>query len=167
MTSLKKMSICVAIAKNGVIGTNGTILWPRITFVKSGLCTPNIVYLVQFVCLSDGVNLKVVATSIAEIERPVYHDVRNSMPHPTGIPPNTNMHRALSTIPEVTKRKYHNFFQLPLKMSVFAGMIDVQSRKSPAIVRVTENLGKNRRFAFTTVHVTTTNREPNLATHAI
>ena len=41
------------------------------------------VYLVQCVCLSDGVNLKVVATSIAEIERPVYHDVRNSMPHPT------------------------------------------------------------------------------------
>ena len=41
------------------------------------------VYLDQFVCLSDGVNLKVVATSIAEIDRPVYHDVRNSMPHPT------------------------------------------------------------------------------------
>ena len=55
-----------------------------ITFVNSGLCIPNMVYLVQFVCLSDGVNLKVVATSIAEIERtrPVYHDVRNSMPHP-------------------------------------------------------------------------------------
>ena len=51
--------------------------------MKSGLCIPNMVYLVQFVCLSDGVNLKVVATSIAEIERPVYHDVRNSMPHPT------------------------------------------------------------------------------------
>ena len=50
--------------------------------MKSGLCIPNMVYLVQFVCLSDGVNLKVVATSIAEIERPVYHDVRNSMPHP-------------------------------------------------------------------------------------
>ena len=53
-----------------------------ITFVKSGLCIPHMVYLVQFVYLSDGVNLKVVATSIAEIERPVYHDVRNSMPHP-------------------------------------------------------------------------------------
>ena len=51
--------------------------------MKSGLCIPNMVYLVQFVCLSDGVNLKVVATSIAEIERPVYHDVRNSMLHPT------------------------------------------------------------------------------------
>ena len=53
--------------------------------MKSGLCIPNMVYLVQFVCLSDGVNLKVVATSIAEIERPVYHDVRNSMPHPTSM----------------------------------------------------------------------------------
>ena len=53
--------------------------------MKSGLCIPNMVYLVQFVCLSDGVNLKVVATSIAEIERPVYHDVRNSMPHPTSL----------------------------------------------------------------------------------
>ena len=41
------------------------------------------VYLVQFVCLSDGVNFKVVAASVAEIDRPVYHDVRNSMPHPT------------------------------------------------------------------------------------
>ena len=51
--------------------------------MKSGLCIPNIVYLVQFVCLSNGVNLKVVATSIAEIEHPVYHDIRNSMPHPT------------------------------------------------------------------------------------
>ena len=51
--------------------------------MKNGLCVHNMVYLVQFVCLSDGVNLKVVATSIAEIERPVYHDVRNSMPHPT------------------------------------------------------------------------------------
>ena len=40
------------------------------------------VYLVQFVCLSNGVNLKVVATSIAEIDRPVYHDVWNLMPHP-------------------------------------------------------------------------------------
>ena len=53
--------------------------------MKNGLCVHNMVYLVQFVCLSDGVNLKVVATSIAEIERPVYHDVRNSMPHPTGL----------------------------------------------------------------------------------
>ena len=50
--------------------------------MKSGLCIPNMVYLVQFVCLSDGVNLKVVAISIAEIERLVHHDVRNSMPHP-------------------------------------------------------------------------------------
>ena len=52
--------------------------------MRSGLCIPNMVYLDQFVCLSDGVNLKVVATSIAEIDRPVYHDVRNSMPHPIG-----------------------------------------------------------------------------------
>ena len=51
--------------------------------MRSGLCISNMVYLDQFVCLSDGVILKVVATSIAEIDRPVYHDVRNSMPHPT------------------------------------------------------------------------------------
>ena len=50
--------------------------------MRSGLCISNMVYLDQFVCLSDGVILKVVATSIAEIDRPVYHDVRNSMPHP-------------------------------------------------------------------------------------
>ena len=50
--------------------------------MKSGLGIPNVVYVVKFVCLADGVNLKVVATSIAEIDRPVYHDVRNSMPHP-------------------------------------------------------------------------------------
>ena len=54
----------------------------EITFVRSGLCIPNMVYLVQFVCLSDGVNLKVVATSIAEINRLVHHDVQNSMPLP-------------------------------------------------------------------------------------
>ena len=33
---------------------------------------------------------------------------------------------ALSTIPEVIKRKYHYFFQFPLKMSVFAGVFEVQ-----------------------------------------
>ena len=54
----------------------------KITFVRSGLCIPNMVYLVQFVCLSDGVNLKVVATFIAEINRLVHHDVQNSMPLP-------------------------------------------------------------------------------------
>ena len=54
----------------------------EITFVRSGLRIPNMVYLNQIVCLSGGVNLKVVTTSIAEIDRPVYHDVRNSMPHP-------------------------------------------------------------------------------------
>ena len=33
MSSLKKMSICVAVAKNGVIGANGTIPWPRLKYV--------------------------------------------------------------------------------------------------------------------------------------
>ena len=30
---MKKMSICVAVAKNGVIGANGTIPWPRLKYV--------------------------------------------------------------------------------------------------------------------------------------
>ena len=33
MSSLKKMSICVAVAKNGVIGANGAIPWPRLKYV--------------------------------------------------------------------------------------------------------------------------------------
>ena len=53
--------------------------------MRSGLCISAMVYLAQFVCLSDGVNLKVVATSITEIDHRVYHDVRNSMPRPTFI----------------------------------------------------------------------------------
>ena len=59
----------------------------EITFVRSGLCIPNMVYLVQFVCFSDGVNLKVVATSgsIAKINRPVYYDVQNHRVNATPI----------------------------------------------------------------------------------